>query len=360
MATSRPNDASPLPNHNPLSKKGTEHADSLPLGVSAYSPDSARYCLDEALAEVRSLRRPHKGHLGGDAGGYCAATVGQSETMQRLRSQVKRIAPYFRTALLTGPVGTGKEGVARMLHALSPCADGEFVACEASALAEAMLRDEGSTILNAVAGSAVGGTLFLEGLGEVPQALQGALLRIWTTAGRGRLRVVAGTHRDLRTMGMTGQFRQDLAQRMMGVELAMTPLAERMEDFRAVVIEVVHRIDVDHELTVTEDAMVRLLEHGWPGDLAEVDQVLWSAARNTEGSKRIEPKHLPELRKENPEEGTEPKPDKLHEVVQQHVLDVLTRCGGNKLRAAEALGISRSTLYRMLENCVGEGFGEDL
>jgi DNA-binding NtrC family response regulator len=358
MGTSPLNDALGLAKPRPPYEKTVEKE--IEDGGARFSPALDRYRLDERLPEVHTLRRLHKGRIGGHAGGYSAATVGQSEAMRRLRSQVERIAPYYRAALLTGPAGTGKEGIARLLHALSPCANGEFVACDASALAEAMLRDEGRTILDAVAGGVVGGTLFLDDLGEVPPTLQGALLRIWTTTGRGRLRVVGGTHRDLRTMGMTGQFRPDLAQRVMGVELAVIPLSRRMEDFPAVLVEVLRRIDMDHGLTLDEDAMTRLLDYGWPGDLAEVDQVLWTAVRVAEGSKRIELKHLPEMREQDPEEDVSPKPDKLQDVVQRHVLEVLTRCAGNKMRAAEVLGISRSTLYRMLENCVGEGFGEDI
>lgn len=322
----------------------------VPASLTESTAEAARYSLDEASSEVRALRRPH---AAGDAGPYAAATVGKSEAMQRLRSQVKRIAPYFRTALLTGVAGTGKEGVARMLHALSPCADGEFVGCEASALAEALLRDEGRTVIEAVSG----GTLFLDDVGEVPPALQGALLRVWSYTAKGKMRVVAGTHRDLRTMGVTGQFRTDLAQRLMGVDIAVPALGERRGDLPAVIAEVLRKVGGDRELTLTDAALARMLEHGWPGDVAEVDKTIWAAARKAEGGTLLGIEHLPALYMEEAAEDEEVKMERLQDVVQQHVLGVLTRCAGNKLRAAEVLGISRSTLYRMLESCVaGEGF----
>lgn len=316
--------------------------------------DPVRQLLEDEAA-VHALRRPRPTgamHFG-------PATVGESAAVERLRSQVRRIAPYYRTALLTGPQGAGKAGVARMLHALSPCADGEFVACEATALAEAMLREEGRAVLEAVGSPATGGTLFLDDIGEVPPALQGTLLRLWSVAGRGRIRVVAATHRDLRTMGITGQFRPDLGQRLMGVEIATTALHERMEDLEAVAGDIVRRIAGDRGLTLGLEAMAALQAHAWPGDIAEIERVLHEAVRNADGAHVLEAAHLPQML--DAPETAEPagSMDRLEDVVQQHVLGVLTRCGGNKLRAAEVLGISRSTLYRMLETSVGTGFGQE-
>jgi DNA-binding NtrC family response regulator len=328
-------------------KSARAHA-SLSFGDPAAQPR-------EDEASVHALRRPR---LVAE-GAFGPATVGESAAVERLRSQVRRIAPYYRTALLTGPQGAGKVGVARMLHALSPCAGGELVACEATALAEAMLGEAGRAVLEAVGGPAVGGTLFLDDVGEVPPALQGALLRIWAASGRGRIRVVAATHRDLRTMGITGQFRPDLAQKLMGVEIASVPLSERPEDVEAVIGEVLRRIGGDRGLTLGDEALARMMEHTWPGDIAEIEQVLHEAVRRAGGAGVIEAEHMPH--RLEVEEAPEPEGsmERLEDVVQQHVLGVLTRCGGNKLRAAEVLGISRSTLYRMLETCVGAGFGGD-
>ena len=316
----------------------------------------SRETISSALNELRNLRPDRPAECGPATAAFAAATVGESDAMQRLRSQIKRIAPYFRTALITGNPGTGKEGVARMLHALSPCADGQFVATESTTLAESMMAEEGGPVLDAITGTAVGGTLYLNEVGEVPLPLQGTLLRLWSASGRGKMRVVAGTHRDLRTMGVTGQFRPDLAQRLMGIELTVPALGERREDIAAVVQEVLRCIGGERELKLSTDAMTRLLAHRWTGDVAEVDEVLRAALISAGRRATIESSNLPELRVTEPGTSEEIRLEKLEDVVRQHVLGVLTRCGGNKLRAAEILGISRSTLYRMLETCVGEGF----
>jgi transcriptional regulator of acetoin/glycerol metabolism len=246
-----------------------------------------------------------------------------------------------------------------MLHSLSPAAQGEFVACEASAFAEAMLRDDGRTVLDAVTGSPAGGTLFLEDVGEVPASLQKHLLNIFHIAGRNRLRVVTGTHRNLRTMGVTGQFRPDLAQRLMGVEIALPPLQTRPEDLRAVVGTLLRRTDLAAEPQLSEPAFALLAEHTWSGDLAELDTVLRTASTAAGSAQVIAIEHLPALRPAESFVQRTTRLDRLEDVVQHHVLDVLTRCAGNKLRAAEMLGISRSTLYRMLETCVGEAFNAE-
>ena len=329
-----------------------ETASEMNTGTAAMM---SRETIADALSQLRSLRPVTPGEYGRGAGAYAAATVGESDPMQRLRSQVKRIAPYFRTALVTGNPGTGKEGVARMLHGLSPCADGEFVAREATMLAEALMRDEGGPLLDPITSAAVGGTLYLNEVGEVPLPFQGALLRLWSASGRGKMRVVAGTHRDLRTMGVTGQFRPDLAQRLMGIEIAIPALGDRREDLAVVIQEVLHCIGGERELKLSSDALTKVLAHHWTGDVAEVDEVLRAAVASAGRRAMIEAGNLPELRNDEPGTDDEIRLEKLEDVVRQHVLGVLTRCGGNKLRTAEILGISRSTLYRMLETCVGEG-----
>ena len=268
--------------------------------------------------------------------------VGVSPAIHRLRAQIARIAPHYRTALVTGAPGSDLRGIALALHQSSPGAGGEFVVCEAGGVAEALTMGPCE--------EAAGGTLFLDGLDAVPVALQSTMLRLWTQ--RGRMRIVAGARRDLRTMVITGHFRQELLDCVAGVEIVIPSLRERPEDIPVLLADTLSRIaksslpESGPSLYLSEAAHARLIQHGWPGDEAEIDHVLTqAAARSTDGC--IEPHHLPDF---TVPASSEPSVERLQDVVQMHVLRVLTRCAGNKLRAAERLGISRSTLYRMLES----------
>ena len=284
------------------------------------------------------------------------ATMGNSEPMQTLRSKVRRIAPYFRTALLYGPSGTGKEGVARMLHAFSPAIEAAFFPFRASDLAEAIIRNHQE--VGHLFPPNMQTTLFLDEVCDLPPSLQRTLLSLWSPENRYWLRIVAGTHRDLHTMSMTGHFRPDLLQKLSGVELAVPPLSERMTDLPKLAETILSGVGVSHTLSITDGAIKRLLQHHWPGDLAELETCLCSALRNTNGSPVIRLEDLPDLIPVNPEEDAVDDLDRLDDVIQRHVLAVLTRCRGNKVRAAEVLGISRSTLYRMLESRLTPDFAD--
>ena len=314
------------------------------------SEGASRRDICEALSEMGSPRPARTETPSGFEWACAGATAGDSEEIQLLRSQIKRIAPHFRTALVTGIQGTCKEGVARLLHGMSSCAGGEFIAYEATALAEEIGQGDRTP-----ADSALGATLYLNEIGEVPVALQGALLKLWSNTSRSRMRLIAGTHRDLRTMSVTGQFRQDLAQRLTGIELCIPPLRARRADLPATLDEVLRAVGGERELRLSADARDRLFAHTWAGDVAELNEVIRSAANAAGRRSLIEAGYLPELRAEEPSPEEEAGMEKLQDVVRQHVLNVLTRCGGNKLRAAEILGISRSTLYRMLDS-VSNGF----
>ncbi|WP_263381326.1 sigma-54-dependent transcriptional regulator [Granulicella arctica] len=275
--------------------------------------------------------------------------AGNGVAMQRVRSQVQRIAPYFRMALITGEAGTGKETVARVLHAGSAGAGGPFVAWRAAKFVECLLgRDEGVALLQ----EAHGGTLFLEEIRGVPFAHQSVLLRMLqqqeSRAQRYDIRIVAASQDELRPLMATGQFREDLYKRITAVEIGMTPLRRRVDDIATLATMMLRRTGVS---AITGEALVRLGQHTWPGNVRELREVLELAAA-TAGGPVVEIGHLalPEERADEPEQTLE----RLEDVVQRHVLEVLTRCAGNKLKASEVLGISRSTLYRMLDARVGE------
>ena len=303
--------------------------------------------------------------------------LGESMAVKRLRSQVQPIAPYFRIALIRGEMGCGKELVARAIHALSPGADGPFVVTQAAALAESVATGEGARpgrwTAASLVESAEGGTLYLRGTGELTFDLQAALLQFLIEFNRCRgkpqsgltrvdssarnvadTRILAASNRDLRTLAAIGQFRQDLYAQLSAVEIFVPPLRQRAEDIpllgQWLLCRTAEATGQAPKLLAEETAF-RLQEHLWPNNLRELEHVVCQAAALAEGA-RIEPRHL--LAVVEPAFGNAPhasaaKMERLDDVIRQHVFEVLARCGGNKLRAAELLGISRSTLYRMLD-----------
>jgi DNA-binding NtrC family response regulator len=305
--------------------------------------------------------------------------VGESVAARRLRSQIQRVAPYFRIALIRGETGCGKELVARAIHDLSPGAGGPFVVTHAATLAESVAAGELAECgcrwtAASVFESADGGTLYLRGVGELTFGLQASLLeflrecdvyrgpsssarltRINSSVRRpAELRILAASNRDLRTLAAIGQFREDLYAHLSAVEIFVPPLRQRVEDIPLVAQWLLRRMA---EATgqapkmLAEETGFRLQEQLWPNNLRELERVVCQAAGLAEGAV-IEPRHLLAVVEPafgNPAGTPAAGPVRLHDVIQQHVLEVLTHCGGNKLRAAELLGISRSTLYRMLD-----------
>jgi DNA-binding NtrC family response regulator len=305
--------------------------------------------------------------------------LGESVAARRLRSQIRRIAPYFRTALIRGEAGSGKELVARCLHAGSPGADGPFIVEPAAAIAEPFARDESARIAGthsarSLMASARTGALYLKDVGELSFGQQAGLfrflraceeqrdapagasrVRIHRTDGRAdrRARILAASDRDLHALALIGRFRQDLYAHLSAVEILVPPLRERLEDIPVLGEWLLRRLAGQTRQSpklLAEATIAQLKRALWPNNLHDLERVVCQAAALAEGAS-IEPRHLLALVAPGfgPAGASTAKVERLHDVVQQHVFDVLARCGGNKLRAAEALGISRSTLYRMLD-----------
>ena len=355
--------------------------------------------IDSSIAE--RLRQPADGSrsqdFAGDGPGPEAAgdrlawmLLGASVAVRQLRWQIQRIAPYFRTALIRGEPGAGKEAVARAIHAHSPGADGRFVVANASALGETAGRQRIQELSAAAAvtlESAEGGTLFLECVGDLSFEDQSALFRLLrpfderSTAApdgsregtdgrepqrrepgnpdrqgknaRTGARIIAASDRDLRTLAAVGQFRQDLYARLSGVEIFVPPLRQRAEDIPELADRLLERFAGaagTSRKAFADTAIAQLQQWPWPNNLRELERVVEQAAALAEDGV-IEPGDLLTLvgaGPVGPDAAAPVRIECLHEVVQRYVLEVLTRCGGNKVRAAELLGISRSTLYRML------------
>lgn len=298
--------------------------------------------------------------------------LGESLAARRLRTQVARVAPYLRTALIVGEPGSGKQQVARMLHHSGTQPKGPFVPCSASAFAEALFGECAAEDLTALLESARGGTLYLHGIEELAYPLQGSLGRFLAERERTRtgqssaadtvripeMRIIAGTRRDLRTMSSIGQFRSDLYAILSVLEIRIPALHERTEDLSLIadcMLQQASRRTGLPPKTLSPAAVEKLTGREWSGNLRELEQAIVHASALAHGP-AIEAAHLPPLdaalrsSDSAPAAVKEaPEPDRLQDVVQRHVLHVLTRCRGNKLRAAEILGISRSTLYRMLD-----------
>ncbi|QHN03708.1 sigma-54-dependent Fis family transcriptional regulator [Granulicella sp. WH15] len=286
--------------------------------------------------------------LRGPASAGLLPLVGESPGARQLRQQIQRIAPYYRRALIMGEPGTGKEQVARRLHALSPSASAAFVACSATHLAE-----NGSALE-----AARQGTLFVEDVGSLSLPLQDSLMRCLLDLERrvrsrqAETRLIAASHSDLKRLTATGRFRQDLHNCISVVELRLQPLRERPEDLEAI-LDLCLSL-TPPQLALAPAARARLRSYNWPGNLRELEETVSAAATKAaeSGAPFIDVEHLPELSESVPPsiQPSEPPPvDRLDDVMRRHVMEVLSRCAGNKLKAAELLGISRSTLYRMLD-----------
>jgi DNA-binding NtrC family response regulator len=254
--------------------------------------------------------------------------AGEGAAVTRLRLQVTRISPHFRTALVTGERGVGKESVAREMHRLSGLKSGSFRALEIARFADSTEPVE------------LNGLLFLHGLERLEPALQDRLANRLKLIQR-ETRIIFASECDLRGMLATGRLRQNLSSRVGALEIRVTTLRDRMEDFDLLAKAMLQRSHANGWLG--DEALSTLARHTWPGNLAE----LWTVMEHVSALRgEIAPVDLPELRAA---ETSDPGGVRLEKVMQRHVFEVLQRCSGNKLRTAELLGISRSTLYRMLE-----------
>ncbi len=299
--------------------------------------------------------------------------VSRSPLMLEVFAKMKRIAPHFKTLLVSGATGTGKELVARGVHRLSPSQQDRFVAFNCSGLVENLAESE---MFGYVRGAFTGamqdraglfesadhGTIFLDEIGELSLGAQAKLLRVLqerqvrrvgsNTSRAIDVRVIAATNRDLRTMVREGQFREDLYYRLAVVEITLPSLASRREDLPLLERYFVQKFAAEYKKPIaglTRRAQSRMATYPWPGNIRELENVIGNAAMMTEG-KFLDVNDLPgRLRGELPDESlTSDTLLSLEEVQRRHVLRVLELVGGNKVRAAEILGVGRATIYQLL------------
>lgn len=299
--------------------------------------------------------------------------VGRSPLMLEVYAKIRRIGPHFRTALVTGATGTGKELVARALHRLSPASRGPFVVCNCSALVDNLVESElFGYVRGAFTGAtqdkvgmfeyADGGTIFLDEIGELSPAAQAKLLRVLQNRQVQRVgslkprsidvRVIAATHRNLKTMVREGQFREDLYYRLCVVEIPVPVLASRREDLPLLERYFIEKFAREYNKPIAglvRRAQTRLAAYPWPGNVRELENVIGNACMMTDGN-LIDIDDLPERLRGPLTEGLGGDETflSLDELQRRHILRVLQGVGGNKARAAEVLGIGRATIYQLL------------
>ena len=304
--------------------------------------------------------------------------VGESPPFRRLLHLIERAAPTNSTVLVTGETGSGKEMVAKLLHARSSRRSRPFVVVECAALQEGLLQSElFGHERGAFTGAerakpglfevAHGGTVFLDEIGEVSQATQVKLLRVLDTSTfrhvggtseiRVDVRVLAATNRDLPAMVRQGLFREDLFYRLSTVSLPLPPLRERGEDIgllaKSFVARFADRYGVERHLS--PEALAVLERHPWPGNVRELLHVVESAMVVCEGP-LILPEHLPASLHDRPAPPFAPEPAAdgaealltLEAMERIHIERTLRAAGGHRGNAARILGISERNLYRKL------------
>jgi DNA-binding NtrC family response regulator len=367
-----------------------QHEDTQP--VSGTQPVSATANGADA-GEMVSLS--HLVHSVDRLGGM----VVRSAQVRKVLKSVSQLSPYKATVLISGESGTGKELIARALHTLGPVPNGPFVTLNCSNLVEALAesqlfghvrgaftdaRDESQGYFR----SANGGTLFLDEIGELPLKLQPKLLRSVEThevqpvgsshCYKVNLRLVAATNRDLRAMVKAGTFRDDLYFRMSAAAIFIPPLRERREAIPAFIgyfIEQYNRLFSKNVSDISRAAIDLLCAYQWPGNVRELSNAIESAIILSENN-RILVSDLPEQivdgtgaelltshgetpanghepalaahRAPQIDFGSEPLGFLLDDVIKKTLVRSLEETEGNRRRAADLLGVSRSTLYRML------------
>jgi PAS domain S-box-containing protein len=352
--------------------KGPQQVDALAKRINVLEEEIATY----KKASVNKLRGEE----------YLDAIIGQSLAMQSVREQIRKIAPLDIPVLIQGESGTGKELVAKALHMMSPRQDGRLITVNAAALPESLVESE---LFGYEAGSFTGadrkgragkfeqadkGTIFLDEIGDMPIEVQSKLLRVLQDRMVERVggekpkrvdfRLCSATNRDLDLFVEQGKFRLDLFYRISPVQIMLPPLRERKEDIPLLLVHFVNELARQYNRAVPEiDMEVHefLMEKPLPGNIRQLRHEIERAFVFCEN------KRLSVVDFERNMNSSVPKTefvkqdaagsgidggnlkDALDKLENHLINDALIRHKGNKKKAAEHLGISRSYLYKKLE-----------
>ena len=281
---------------------------------------------------------------------------GNSTAAAQLRAQMRRVAPYFRTLSLTGEAGCGAEAAARALHQMCPLHEREFVRLDPEE-AEARFSD-------GAAQRPEEGLLFLPEAEKLSTAAQEGLLKMLRQQSAHSTRVVAFVGRGLKPYISAGLYSPELAGMLGSLRVGLPALRERAADIPTLINERLQRhrrrsVETGQRmrpLYLSDEFVNAATRANWPGNLRQMHDVLdWlleHCSGRTIGAKDLT-EAIEELADKKSVKDMAARMVPLEQVAQEHIRAVLMACHGNKLRAAEVLGISRSTLYRMLDATEG-------
>ncbi|MBR4477030.1 MAG: sigma-54-dependent Fis family transcriptional regulator [Spirochaetales bacterium] len=306
------------------------------------------------------------------------AFIGESVQIRKIKDTISRIASTNSSVLITGESGTGKEVVARSIHEQSTVSSGPFVAINIGGVPENLLESElfgyEKGAFTGATGRKIGmfelangGTLFLDEIGDMPHALQVKILRVLQEKSITRLggtepipinaRIVCATNKDLESLVREGKFREDLFFRLNVVRIHIPPLRERKDDIPLLAAWIIKKLNINmgrHFSGLTPDAMEKLKNYNFYGNIRELENILERAAIFSDGD-LISEDNI-ELRgdvlgheRKPYQEGVSTEGMSLKEIEKQSIERALRRWEGNRTKAANELGITRRTLITKIE-----------
>jgi transcriptional regulator with PAS, ATPase and Fis domain len=326
-------------------------------GSPVNSADGKRY-LGESIIRLNASDDP----------GYIEQPIGKTPAFLVFMEQLGRAAESSASVLLNGESGTGKNMAARYAHKSSDRASAAFMHISCSALDNNMFESE---LFGHEKGAFVGcggrrfglfesanrGTLFIDGIDQLPLPVQGKLVRAIETgtyhrrggqeALRADVRIVSATTRNLLVMVEQGTFRADLYYRIAGIKVDIPPLRDRRQDIPALAEAILNRLTGSMKATITARAIDKLMTYDFPGNLHELRNILQQALIiSTNGIITPELINIESFR----QQFRQVKHDgaSIREIEARHITDLLSRYGGHRRKVADELGISERTLYRKL------------
>ena len=342
----------------------------LVLLVSAapieYEDDRLAIVIIEDITELSMLRRRLKAEQG------FAGIIGRDTRMLEVYETIRELAEVNVPVLVQGESGTGKELVAAAIHNEGPRARKQFVPVNCGALPDGLLESElFGHVKGAFTGAirdkkgrfelADGGTIFLDEVGDLSQAMQVKLLRVlqegtFEHVGGEKtikvdVRVVSATNKDLREEAAAGKFREDLFYRLCVVPITLPPLRERTVDIPSLIEHFLQRAAEERggeKALLSQEALAAFMEYHWPGNIRELQNALQFALIKSRGAE-IDLSHLPPTVLRNAQTPAIFKKRRRRKLDMEAVAAALREADGNKVKAAKLLGVSRATLYRFLD-----------